>query len=235
MRPDAPQQEVAEYYRSMLEADGAIPVFSPFDLLDVANLDYYNGADFFFGRAPHRTFASFSPFPEDALADLASEGGLPFRTSPAVFEPHGTPTGEHAHSPRPAGSRQQARRDRPLALPEGNGLVSMMFGPRASPGGRSEDDLIAEQLAEVHAVEAALAESRAAAEQQGNAELEAALALSADSASTQLSYQHFSCAPQSACQEAGIDIPFETPKSLLNDAPPAAPSQHRRCRLRGRV
>jgi hypothetical protein len=284
--PGAPPQLVAEYYRSMLVADGAIPGFggfSPFEPAGFAGAehDHANGADYFFGRAPPRTFASFSPFPEEALADLASEGGLPSRASPADIEPQGTPAGEHTDSPRPTGSRRH--RGGPLAFPEGDGLASMMFGPRASgPGGRSEDDLIAEQLAQVreeeriflaklqeaqrtrhtaappatpsdHAVrdqakeqpsdaeealaelaadaeedkelEAVLAASRAAAELQGAAELEAALALSAEAA-TELSddvSEEVACPPQAACQEAGIDIPFETPKALLDDAHPTAP------------
>jgi hypothetical protein len=59
----------------------------------------------------------------------------------------------------------------------------------------------------------ALAASLAAEEQTGKADLEAALALSAEAASN---------------VEAGVDITFETPKSLRHDTPAATPASIRK-------
>jgi hypothetical protein len=53
----------------------------------------------------------------------------------------------------------------------------------------------------------------AAEEQTGKADLEAALALSPEAASN---------------VEAGVDIPFETPKSLCHDTPAATPASTRK-------
>jgi hypothetical protein len=83
----------------------------------------------------------------------------------------------------------------------------------------------------------ALAASRADTEQTEKADLEAALALSlsAEAAFEQALHNsdgvadvnigHLHC---EANLEAGVDIPFETPKSLLHDTPAATPASTRK-------
>jgi len=274
----------------MLVDDGAIA--DPFSPVEPSRHTpgHANGADYFFGRAAP-SFASASPLPEQALAGLADAEGLPFVTlSPTQCMPEDTVEKIytdvlHARPARLGGDL--------LGFPEGGGLSTMMFGPRQRGlCGRSEDDLIHEQLATMHQpegavmtglrvpaaeeesvpmqvqrmrevqrrrgvasdkaedftddadvartelaahatedeeLEAVLAASRNST-QQGDAALEAALALSmeliaqADDAALAQALESSTkeadtYSPSPECTEAGVDIPFETPKSLLGDAP----------------
>ena len=96
---------------------------------------------------------------------------------------------------------------------------------------------------EVKQLTIALAASRADTEQTEKADLEAALALSlsAEGAFEQALHNsdgvadvnigHLNC---EANLEAGVDIPFETPKSLLHDTPAATPASTRKQKKQAR-
>ena len=152
---DAPPQQVAEYYRRMLITDGAVPEsFSPFEPLGGRG-EATNGSDYFFWRAAPGSYASCPLFPEEALARLTSAQGLPFALPRhAHFEPkpedtaNGEYEGGHVSSALP-----RSHRGGPLAFTERSSgdIMSTMYGPRHPL--RSEDDLIAKQLAEVRQAE----------------------------------------------------------------------------------
>ena len=269
---DASPQQIAEYHHRMLVADGAIPPssFSPGDaaapMFD--HNDRIDGAGCFYGRHAPRSLqstAAVNPFAPEAL--LPSYPGLE----------------------RPQGPL-------PRALSQASDVASMMFGPRRSDTGPSEDDLIAAQLEEVRQVErdvmaslstfpqddedlireeallmvaaqqasstgqhsqaedvaaegaaagdltpaaaasaphadealeleTVLAASRATSEEECDAALQRALQLSVLAESTESTADASTDASNPAemqqCAEAGVDIPFETPKSLL-DGPAVA-------------
>jgi len=276
---DASPQQIAEYHHRMLVADGAIPPssFSPFEPGDAAapmfdHNDRIDGAGCFYGRHAPRSLqstAAVDPFEPEAL----------FPSYPGLERPQGP---------------------LPRALSQASEVASMMFGPRRSDTGPSEDDLIAAQLEEVRQVErdvmaslstfpqddedlireeallmvaaqqasstgqhsqaedaaaegaaagdltpaaaasairaaealeleTVLAASRATSEEECDAALQRDLQLSvlAEStestadASTDASTDASNPAEMQQCAEAGVDIPFETPKSLL-DGPAAA-------------
>ena len=157
--PDAPPQQVADYYLRMLVADGAVAdgaIADPFSPVEPSRHTHGHatGADYFFGRAAP-SFASSSPFPEEDLAGLAGAEGLPFVTlSPTQCMPEDTVENNytdvlHARPARLGGDL--------LGFPEGGGLSIMMFGPRQGGlCGRSEDDFIEEQFATMHQPEGAV-------------------------------------------------------------------------------
>jgi hypothetical protein len=255
---DASPQQIAEYHHRMLVADGAIPPssFSPFEPGDAAapmfdHNDRIDGAGCFYGRHAPRSLqstAAVDPFEPEAL----------FPSYPSLERPQGP---------------------LPRALSQASEVASMMFGPRRSDTGPSEDDLIAAQLEEVRQVErdvmaslstfpqddedlireeallmvaaqqasstgqhsqaaasairaaealeleTVLAASRATSEEECDAALQRALQLSVLAESTESTADASTDASNPAemqqCAEAGVDIPFETPKSLL-DGPAAA-------------
>jgi len=130
---DAPPQQIAEYYQRMLVADGAIPSlsFSPFEppVAGALALDARGeSADYFYGRQ-------------------APRGGAG-RTAANPFEPDAfSPPGDYiGHEQYPA----------PRAFAQAGDLASMLFGPRPSTAGPTEDDLITAHLEEVRQAECEL-------------------------------------------------------------------------------
>jgi hypothetical protein len=230
--PGATPQQVANYHYQMLVADGAIPSasYSPLE----------PGAHYFYGRAPRNydPFASASPFPEEAFAQPLGRGPLAFA---------------------------EGRQGWGVAIYEGDGPTSLVFGPRraAAPRAEDEDALIAQNISEA---EQKLLDSLAGSADDGedfikeaqrgeefiqehaqlmreaqrlrgvvptepDTDLEAALALSAqlaadtDSAALEEGLTLSQAVADTAATpantdesaEAGVDIPFTTPSTLVDD------------------
>ena len=139
----ASPQQIAEYYRNMLVADGAIPsAFHPFEpsSLSAFGCDTFgcdNGADFFYGRTRVQHALSPSPSPGEASSQLDARQFSPTSND---LESQASELEEHAGAPWNS------------AFPDDKALSCMNFGlSRIRPS--CEDDIIAAQLANVHRIE----------------------------------------------------------------------------------
>jgi len=276
---DAPPQQIAEYYQRMLMADGAIPSlsFSPFEPpVGGAFAPNYQRMLMADGAIPSLSFSPFEP-PRVESADFFYGRQAPRagRAAANLFEPD-------AVSPSsPGDDSGEGQGPAPSAFAQTGDLASMLFAPRPSTAGPTEDDLITAHLEEVrqaerelmaslrispeedeelireqarllasaqrtagtstpvHAdakpvesvaaavedltrcalassdgeLEGVLAASRATSEAESDAALQRALEMSTTIQS--VGEEAAAALPESA--EAGIDIPFETPRSLLDD------------------
>ena len=134
----ASPQQIAEYYRNMLVADGAIPsAFHPFEPSSLSAFGRDNGADLFYGRTRVQHALSPSPSPGEASSQLDARQFSPTSND---LESQASELEEHAGAPWNS------------AFPDDKALSCMNFGlSRIRPS--CEDDIIAAQLANVHRIE----------------------------------------------------------------------------------
>ena len=220
---DANPQQVAEYWRRMLIADGAIGQerFSPFSP-DLDGVD--NDADYFYGRRASRHSSQLPSRPEPAESPTdappstsALRGGRSSPEGDGLSEMTNT---RHLHGVAETLRQQIMEAEMELDKCDEDNIELQMAlaalaeaqAAKASRAAQEQTKQGEEDKEDDKELKMALAASLAAEEQTGKADLEAALALSAEAASN---------------VEAGVDIPLETPKSLRHDTPAATPASTR--------
>ena len=214
---DADPQQVADYWRRMLIADGAIGQehFSPFSP-DLDGVDH--DADYFYGRRASRHSSQLPSRPEPAESPTdaspsasALRGGRAFPEGDGLSEMTNT---RHLHGVAETLRQQIMEAEMELDKCDEDDIELQMAlaalaeaqAAKASRAAKEQTKQGEDDKEDDKELKMALAASLAAEEQTGNADLEAALALSAEAASN---------------VEAGVDIPLEPPKSLRHDTPAA--------------
>ena len=217
---DANPQQVAEYWRRMLIADGAIgqECFSPFSP-DLDGVD--NDADYFYGRRASRHSSQLPSRPEPAESPTdappsasALRGGRAFPEGDGLSE---LTNMRHLHGVAETLRQQIMEAEMELDKCDEDDIELQMAlaalaeaqAAKASRAAKEQTKQGEEDKEDDKELQMALA----AEEQTGKANLEAVLALPAEAASK---------------VEAGVEIQLETPKSLRHDTPAATPSSTRK-------
>jgi len=234
--PGATPQQVADYHYQMLVADGVIKSapFSPFEPSSCS--------DYFYGRVPRHCdpFASASPFPEEAISQPLDRGWpFAFAEGLGVAICEGDRPASLVFGPRRAAAPRAEDEDALIAQNISEAQRKLMDSLAGSADGGKDfiqeaqrgEEFIQEQAQLMREAQRLRLRGVAPPPTEPDTELEAALALSAqlaadtDSAALEegltLSQAFVDTAATPAntdeSAEAGVDIPFTTPSTLVDD------------------